>query len=357
MPVFALDPSAAIGATLADDLAACRTAIRAGSKSFYAASMLLPPSVRVSAYGLYAFCRLSDDAVDEAGGNRAAALARLERRLTAALAGRPDNHWADRALAEVIARHAIPEALPRALLEGLAWDAQGRCYDTLSDLAAYAARVAGAVGAMMTLVMGVRDGHALARACDLGVAMQFTNIARDVGEDARAGRLYLPRAWLDEAGVDQRAFLADPRLSPGLQRVVAGLLAAADGLYARAEPGIAALPLRCRPAIRAAGTIYAEIGRAVEANGLDSVTRRARVSGARKAGLLTGALLSTGRRRGLSAPPLPETAFLVEAVLSHAVPAAHRPPPWWDFSGQVVRVLELIEALEERDAFRRSAPS
>lgn len=71
MPVFALDPSAAIRATLADDLAACRTAIRAGSKSFYAASMLLPPSVRVSAYGLYAFCRLSDDAVDEAGATAA----------------------------------------------------------------------------------------------------------------------------------------------------------------------------------------------------------------------------------------------------------------------------------------------
>ena len=353
MPVFVPDPSA----TCADDLAACRAAIRAGSKSFFAASMLLPPAVRASAFGLYAFCRLSDDAVDEAGGNRAAALARLDRRLTAALAGRPANHPADRALCEVLARHAIPEALPRALLDGFAWDIEGRRYDTLSELAAYAARVAGTVGAMMTLVMGVRDGNALARACDLGVAMQFTNIARDVGEDARAGRLYLPRNWLDAAGVDPDAFLAEPQLSPGLQRVVADLLIAADGLYARAEPGIAALPLACRPAIRAAGTIYAEIGRAVEANGLDSVTRRARVGGAHKAGLLARAVLPAGRAPGLSAPPLPETAFLVEAVLHHPVPTSRRLPPWWNVSGQVVRVLDLIEVLEERDAFRRSAPS
>ncbi|MDV2983111.1 UNVERIFIED_CONTAM: phytoene/squalene synthase family protein [Methylobacteriaceae bacterium AG10] len=353
MPVFVPDP--AIPGV--DDLAACRAAIRAGSKSFFAASMLLPPAVRMSAYGLYAFCRLSDDAVDEVGGNRAASLARLERRLSAAVAGRPADHPADRALAEVIARHAIPEALPRALLEGFAWDIEGRSYDTLSDLAAYAARVAGTVGAMMTLVMGVRDADALARACDLGVAMQFTNIARDVGEDARAGRLYLPRSWLDAAGIDPDAFLADPGLSPGLRRVVADLLVAAEGLYARAEPGIAALPLGCRPAIRAAGTIYAEIGRAVEANGLDSVTRRARVSGARKAGLLARAVLPAGRTAGLSAPPLPETAFLVEAVQHHPVPASRRLPPWWDVSGQVVRVLDLIEVLEERDAFRRSAPS
>ncbi|HJE26064.1 MAG TPA: phytoene/squalene synthase family protein [Methylorubrum populi] len=353
MPVFLPDPVLASPA----DRAACRASIRAGSKSFFAASLLLPPSVRDSAYGLYAFCRLSDDAVDEAGGDRAAALARLERRLSAAVGGRPENHPADRALAEVIARHAIPEALPRALLDGLAWDIQGRRYDSLSDLAAYAARVAGTVGAMMTLVMGVRDADALARACDLGVAMQFTNIARDVGEDARAGRLYLPQAWLDEAGIDGDAFLADPRLSPGLRRVVARLLAAADGLYARAEPGIAALPLACRPAIRSARAIYAEIGRAVEANACDSITRRARVGGGRKAALLACAVAPAGRRRGLSAPPLPETAFLVDAVLTHPAPASRRLPPWWNVSGQVVRVLDLIEVLEERDAFRRSAPS
>lgn len=346
----------------AADHAACRAAIRAGSKSFFAASLLLPPAVRRPAYGLYAFCRLSDDAVDEAGGDRTAALARLERRLARACAGTPENHPADRALAEVLAVHAIPEALPRALLEGLAWDTAGRRYTSLSDLTAYAARVAGAVGAMMSLVMGVRDPAALARACDLGVAMQFTNIARDVGEDARAGRLYLPLDWLAEAGIDTDAFLRDPRLSPGLRRVVARLLAAAERLYLRSEPGIGMLPAGCRPAIRAARLIYAEIGRAVEANGLDSVGPRARVAGGRKAALLARAAWPAGRSPGAAAiaaaPPLPETAYLVEAVSRHPAPMPVRGlPPWWDIAGQAVRVLDLIEALEQRDAFRRSAAS
>ncbi len=351
-------PSESSFAVSGEDHAACRAAIRAGSKSFYAASMLLPAKVRRPAYGLYAFCRLSDDAVDEAGGDRAAALARLERRLALAQAGRPENHPADRALADVLAAHAIPEALPRALLEGLAWDTHGRRYDTLSELSAYGARVAGAVGAMMSLVMGVRDPAALARACDLGVAMQFTNIARDVGEDARAGRLYLPLDWLDEAGIDPAAFLAAPQATPALRRIVARLLAAAESLYARSEPGIAMLPPGCRPAIRAARLIYAEIGRAVEANGLDSVSRRARVPGSRKAALLARAALPTLTAAEALAAPLPETAYLVEAVQRHpGPPAASGLPPWWDFSGQAVRVLDLIEALEERDAFRRSAPS
>ena len=105
---------------------------------------------------------------------------------------------------------------------------------SLEALHGYAARVAGTVGVMMTLLMGVRDAAALARACDLGVAMQLTNIARDVGEDARAGRLYLPLDWLDEAGVDRDRFLAAPAPSPALARVVARLLAEADRLYARA---------------------------------------------------------------------------------------------------------------------------
>ena len=117
---------------------------------------------------------------------------------------------ADRALASVIARYAIPRAVPQALLEGFAWDREGRRYETLADLTAYAARVAGTVGAMMALLMDERRPEVLARACDLGVAMQFSNIARDVGEDARAGRLYLPQEWLREAGLDPEAWLAAP---------------------------------------------------------------------------------------------------------------------------------------------------
>jgi hypothetical protein len=107
-----------------------------------------------------------------------------------------------------------PARCPRRCWKGLAWDGMERRYASLSDLRSYSARVASAVGAMMCVLMEVRDPHALARACDLGVAMQLTNIARDVGEDARAGRLYLPTDWLEEDGIDIDAFLADPNPSP-----------------------------------------------------------------------------------------------------------------------------------------------
>lgn len=346
----------------AADRTACRMAIRAGSKSFFAAGQLLPADMREAAYGLYAFCRLSDDLVDDAASpaDRRGAVARLETRIGQAYAGRPADAPADRAFAEIVAAHAIPEALPRALIEGFAWDAEGRRYGDLGALHAYAARVAGSVGAMMALIMGTRCPDALARACDLGAAMQLTNIARDVGEDARMGRLYLPLDWMREAGLDPDAFLADPRPSPALAGVVARLLAEADSLYARAEAGIAVLPRGCRPSIRAAGLIYAEIGRVVAAQGYDSVRHRARVTTARKLALIVRAIRTPADAAGLGAAPLPETAFLIEAVAAEPVlPMRARPAlrPWWDVGGRVVHVLDLIERMREREAFGRSAPS
>lgn len=181
MPQFSLDPPLA---SLRDH-EECRAAIRTGSRSFYGASRLLPPSVRRPAFGLYAFCRLSDDAVDLEGG-ATAALERLRDRILRASEGRPLALAADRTMADLLRCSAIPLAVPLALLEGLAWDAEGRTYERLDDLFDYAVRVAGTVGVMMTLLMGVRSRRALARACDLGVAMQLTNIARDVGEDAES---------------------------------------------------------------------------------------------------------------------------------------------------------------------------
>ena len=171
-----------------DDLQHCRDVIRTGSLSFHAASKLLPTSVRDPALALYAFCRLADDEVDE-GQNKTHAVIELQERLALVYAGQPRNAPEDRAFASVVEDFEMPAALPKALLEGLAWDAMEHRYTSLSDLRSYCARVASAVGAMMCVLMRVRDADALARACDLGVAMQLTNIARDVGEDARAGRI------------------------------------------------------------------------------------------------------------------------------------------------------------------------
>ncbi|WP_297767668.1 15-cis-phytoene synthase [uncultured Roseovarius sp.] len=331
------------------DLEHCTQAIRHGSRSFHAASKLLPRKVRDPALALYAFCRLADDAVDEQQ-EKAAAVLSLHERLDLAYAGRPRNAPADRAFAAIIDGFDMPRALPEALLEGLAWDAEGRRYATLSDVRAYSARVASAVGAMMCVLMRVRDRNALARACDLGVAMQLTNIARDVGEDAREGRLYLPTDWLAEAGRTPGAFLAKPAPDPDLRHIVRRLLQEANDLYARSEAGIAALPLSARPGIYAARFIYAGIGGQVRAGGYDSITRRARTDGRQKLGWLMLAMLRAGGTLVLPRSPLiyaralPETEFLVRAAARDAARAT-------DWSDTLYEALARLKAQDiEREA-------
>ena len=323
------------------DLEACRAAIRTGSMSFHAASRLLPARVRDPALALYAFCRLADDAVDECD-DKSGAVLRLRDRLERVYSGRPVNAAADRAFAAVVEGFEMPRALPDALLEGMAWDAVGRRYDELSGVLDYSARVAAAVGAMMCVLMRVRDGDALARACDLGLAMQLTNIARDVGEDARAGRLYLPLEWLKVAGIDPEAWLAAPVATTELRAVIARLLAEARQLYIRSEAGVAALPLACRPGIYAARHIYAGIGSKVARAGHDSISSRARTTMGQKLGWLT---LAMARAAGsvvlpcpavLHARPVAEVAFLVQA--------AARTAPGRGRSDALLAVLAQLEA-------------
>jgi phytoene synthase len=270
--------------------------------------------MRDAAIALYAFCRVADDAVDL--GHDARAVDALRGRLARVYAGSPADSPVDRAFARMVAAYDLPRALMDALLEGFAWDAEGRRYTTPSELSAYAARVAGAVGAMMTILMGERAPHVLARACDLGVAMQLTNIARDVGEDARNGRIYLPLAWLDEEGVDAREMLSRPRPSLGLARVVDRVLVRADGLYARANAGIGELPRDCRLAVLAASRIYGAIGAEVRRRGLDSITSRAVVSPARKLWLILEAVFAVRRLEGDArrVPALAEAQFVVDAA-------------------------------------------
>ncbi|MCU0903104.1 MAG: phytoene/squalene synthase family protein [Tabrizicola sp.] len=331
----------------ADDMAACRAMIRTGSLSFHAASRLLPARVRDPALALYAFCRVADDDVDEVQ-DKAHAVLRLRERLDLIYAGRPEPRPSDRAFAAVIAAFDLPRALPDALLEGLAWDAVGRRYRTLSELNAYSARVASSVGVMMCVLMRVRDPDALARAADLGLAMQLTNIARDVGEDARAGRVFLPLDWLAEAGIDVEGFLADPRPSPALARVTARLLRVADDLYLRASAGIFGLPSDCRMGIAAARHIYAAIGSEVARAGHDSVTSRARTGRGRKLALMgraaVGAAIShvLPRPAQMHAQPVPEVAFLIDAAGQRSVRLQR--------SETLLDILAQLEARDRRGA-------
>jgi phytoene synthase len=303
------------------ELAHCEELLRRGSKSFSAAARMLPAHVREPATILYAFCRLADDEVDDAR-EPGEGVVHVRRRLDRVYGdGRPADP-VERALAHVVAEHRLPREPFEALVEGFAWDAGGRTYEDLDELLGYAARVASSVGVLMTLLMGRRDPIVLGRACDLGAAMQLTNIARDVAEDAGRGRIYLPLSWLRDAGIDAERIAAGPHDALPVARVIERVLQVADVLYARADGGIAALPPACRPAIRAARLIYAEIGAVLRRARCDPFAGRAVVSPQRKAVL--GALALAARPFPPPVnqePPLAAFRFLIDPA---GVPAPRR---------------------------------
>jgi phytoene synthase len=333
------------------DLQACVAMMQGGSKTFFAASRLLPLRVRTAAIALYAFCRVADDLVDEAAPGDTP-LAVLQERLDAIYASTPHDHVEDHALSLLVQQYKLPRHLLDALIEGFAWDAAGRTYDSIEDLHAYGARVAGSVGAMMSWIMGPQSMDTLARACELGVAMQLTNIARDVGHDARMGRLYLPRRWLLEAGINPQAWLAEPCFTPALSLVLERLLDEADRLYKQAQSGIAALPPDCRAAICAASMIYAEIGHQLRRDGLDSVNKRTVVSTTRKLMLLASAWTQVHWIRLSEHTPEPLTAIvgLVQGcrdAVQHSDKTSYFPN-----RAMPQRVAWMLNLLERREAER-----
>lgn len=335
--------------------AACRRSIRQGSQSFYVASLLLPVAIREPAYAVYAFCRTADDLIDRDNGG-ADAITQLGQMLDRIYAGRPDTSFVERGFADVVARFAIPRAVPDALIEGLAWDAAGRRYHSLDDLMAYAVRVAGTVGFMMTLVMGQREPHVLARACDLGVAMQLTNIARDIGEDAANGRIYLPLDWFAKVGVEAEAWLAAPEYSAEVQALVVRLLDEAETLYTSAQAGIAALPASCQLGIAAARLLYREIGQKI-IRGVNPVTTRAVTSKPQKLRLLAEIMMT--RAPGvdkLTAPAVAQANFLISAIALEAPPRSPAPiPAWWDVQARSVHMIDLLNSFASRDAAAMSS--
>jgi phytoene synthase len=292
-----------------------REMIRAGSKSFAGAARLLPAEVRDSVYQLYAWCRHCDDVIDLQDLGRgapedAAATARerldaLVRDTNRALDGEPMDDPVFMALQRVAARHAIPRRHPLELLRGFEMDVEARRYRTLDDMAEYGYHVAGVVGVMMAHVMGAGGEDTLDRAADLGIALQWTNIARDVMDDASAGRVYLPEDWLREEGVPTEE-IAEPRHRRAVHGVVRRVLSEADRYYASASAGIARLPLRSAWAIATARGVYRDIGTLVLRRGAAAWDSRAYTGKGRKlyravAGGLQ-ALWLTAVRRNAAAP-------------------------------------------------------
>jgi phytoene synthase len=286
--------------------------IAVGSKSFAAAARLFDPATRRSVLMLYAWCRHCDDVVDgqELGFNAAPApthdaarqLAVLEEMTRRAYAGEAMTDPAFAAFQEVALQHAIAQRFAFDHLAGFGMDVAEARYETIDDTLRYCYHVAGVVGLMMASIMGARDARVLDRACDLGLAFQLTNIARDIVEDARVGRNYLPAAWLREAGIPAEE-IADPRHRAALARLAARLVDHAEPYYESATHGIGALPLRSAWAIASARNVYRQIGIEVKRRGAHAWDERTGTSRAAKLRLLAkggvDALISRVRR----APP------------------------------------------------------
>jgi phytoene synthase len=288
-----------------------RATIQQHSKSFALASRLLPAAVANDAVAIYAYCRHADDAIDLAPpGRQRARLAQLRADLDGIYAGLPMDDPFLSLFQTVAHARGIPRGYLDELLAGMEMDVANVAYERWDTLLRYCYRVAGTVGLMMCHVMGVRGSEALTHAAHLGIAMQLTNIARDVREDWERGRLYLPDELLARSGFPAlRRALGQPfpaSAVPAVAKATATLLDRADAYYRSGDAGLAYLSPRCAFAVGTARRVYARIGDRVRAQGCDPLAGRAVVS-----------------RRG-------KLAAVARAALvaARALPAAlHRPDP------------------------------
>ena len=278
-------PVAAVGRM--GDAGECAAIVKLHARTFTLASYLLPTGKRRAAYALYAFCRIADDLVDRATPGMESQLEgqllEYERQLGAALAGRPAGP-VFREIAWVAREYDVPPEPLYELLHGVARDLRPSTYDTWRELETYCEGVASSVGEMCTHVFGVPGGQearvrAVRYARTLGVAMQLTNILRDIGEDVHRGRCYLPEEDLAMFGLSRREILRNPAL-PRDERwrpMMAFEVGRARALYEAAMPGIALLSHDAHRCARACATGYAGILGAIEAQGYDTITSRARL--------------------------------------------------------------------------------
>jgi phytoene synthase len=253
----------------------CAAITQEHSRTFYLASGLLPPDKRRAARALYAFCRVSDDLVDRADGDLLAGLEDWRRRAMAPHPS-PDDAVA-LAWADTRARYHIPSRYAEQLIDGVARDLLPVRYATFEDLAAYAYSVASTVGLMAMHIIGYAGIEAIPYAVKLGVALQLTNILRDVGEDWRAGRFYLPQDELAAFGLTE-ADVAAGRVDDRWRGLMRFQIARTRRLYDEAMPGIALLNPDGRFAITAAADLYRAILTDIEAHDYDVFARRASLS-------------------------------------------------------------------------------
>ncbi|MCB9759051.1 MAG: phytoene/squalene synthase family protein [Alphaproteobacteria bacterium] len=273
-------------------IAESRAVLSTHARSFRWASAFLPPDRQDEAAILYAFCRLVDDTADEAPDPETAraGLDALEAEVRG-VAPRP----LVAAACAVLEQGGVGVGPALELITGARCDLDGVRISEDRALIRYGYRVAGTVGLMMTGVIGATDPAARPHAVDLGVAMQLTNICRDVLEDARMGRVYLPETRLREAGVDPDDLLRGDADRAGVARVVGALLDLAERYYASADAGMRYIPWRCRVAILVASRVYRAIGLRLKREGCDALAGRTIVPGWEKALWVLAALLAAAR--------------------------------------------------------------
>ena len=264
----------------------CRWMITNGSKSFSLAAKLFDSETRDAAFFLYGWCRYCDDQVDRAGMKESREeleqrLQRLSEETRAAFSGAAQEQAVFIAMQYIVQRYAIPVHYALELIEGMAMDARGVRYQTFNDLSLYCYRVAGTVGLMMSHVMGLRQEQALKHAADLGTAMQLTNIARDITEDAEMGRIYLPLQWLEEADIAEQEISA-PKNRQKLALVTRRLLREAERYYQSGDAGLWHLSFRSACAVAAARHVYAQIGSLLLRKGSAAWDQRTYVTGGKK---------------------------------------------------------------------------
>lgn len=297
---------------------AALASISVGSKSFRFASQLFDQTTRERSWLLYAWCRACDDVTDGqtlghdavAPADPTARIAFLKGMTGRALADAPTGIVAFEALRTVARECGIPREVAYDHLAGFERDAEGWRPQSEEDLLSYCYQVAGAVGVMMAHVMGVgpEDEHTLDRAADLGIAFQLANIARDIVEDAKVGRVYLPAEWLAAEGLGG-ADLADPKHRAALARMTRRLAEAAARYRYSAKTGAARLPFRSRWAVLSASGIYGEVATRAEALGPRAWDSRITTSKAEKAALVMEAFwealwpVRPSRRDGLWTRP------------------------------------------------------
>jgi phytoene/squalene synthetase len=299
-------------------VATARESIARGSQSFSAASRLFDRRTRERAWLLYAWCRRCDDIADgqEHGhgmtlvADAPARLERLSAMTEAALAGEWVGDPAFDAFRIVVAETGMPPRFARDLIAGFALDAQKWRPRSEEDLYRYCYHVAGAVGCMMAVVMGVSpdDEATLDRACDLGMAFQLANIARDIEEDDRVGRCYLPEEWLVEMDIPPGQHMKPP-FRQRLAVLAKRLADRAAAFEASARFGTPKLSFRSAWAVLAAAEIYGAIGREVAARGEQAWDRRVSTSAAAKVGMIGRAAREALQRRMLY-PPSPRSTAL-----------------------------------------------